>query len=99
MNKLPKIFINKINKKISHNDEVYYSYKDKDDITYEHININDIRNKIDILFKSNDFIYKKKVHIKTNDYDKDFIIISRSIDYLLTIDGERIKIDEIKEIK
>ncbi len=98
MNKLPKIFINNINQKISHNDEVYYSYKDNH--SYEEIiNINDIRNKIDEIFKSNDFIYKKKVHIKTNDYDKDFIIISRSIDYLLTIDGERIKIDEIKEIK
>jgi hypothetical protein len=98
MNKLPKIFINKINKKISHNDEVYYSYKDKDDITYEHININDIRNKIDILFKSNDFIYKKKFHIKTKYSEKDYIIVSKSIDYLLTIDGERINIEDILEI-
>ena len=97
MNKLPKIFINNINKKISHNDEVYYSYKDN--YEEENIDINNIRNKIDELFKSNDFIYKKKIHIKTDNYDKDFIIISRSIDYLLTIDGKRIKINEIKEIK
>ena len=27
MKKLPEIFVNNINKKISHNDEVYYSYK------------------------------------------------------------------------
>jgi len=99
MNKLPKIFVNKIDKKISHNTEVYYSYKDNQlEEKEEYMSISEIRNKIDKLFKSNDFVYKKKFHIKTKDYENDFTIISRSVDYLLTIDGKRIMINEILEI-
>ena len=100
MKKLPEIFVNNINKKISHNEEVFYSYKEnkleeKQEIKYD---FNEIQNKIDNLFRSNDFIYKKKFHIKTIDGEDDYIIISKSYDYLLTIDGKKIFIKNIIEI-
>ena len=101
MKKLPEIFVNNINKKISHNDEVYYSYKDNntdDEIITKKYSLNEMQNIINDLFKSNDFIYKKKFHIKTNNMEGDFIIISKSYDYLLTIDGNKIFIKDILEI-
>ncbi len=97
---IPKIFINKINK-INNNKEVYYSYKDNKEIKekeYDYISEYDMQNKIDELFRSNDFIYKKKFHIKTKYGEKDYTIISKSYDYLLTIDGEKIYIQNIIEI-
>ena len=92
---LPKIYVNNIGK-INNNKEVYYSYKDNN--TEEVISVYNIRKKIDNIFNSNDFVYKKKCHIKTKYSDKDYIIISKSIDYLLTIEGERIYIDNIIDI-
>ena len=62
------------------------------------VNSYDIQSKIDELFRSNDFVYKKTFHIKTKYGEKDYIIISKSIDYLLTIDGEKIYINNILEI-
>lgn len=101
MKKLPEIFVNNINKNISHNDEVYYSYKD-DKIEEIHnakkVDFNEMQNRINILFKSNDFVYKKKFHIITNKMEGDFEIISKSYDYLLTIDGNKIMIKDILEI-
>ena len=94
---IPKIFVNRINK-INNNDEVYYSFKDNEIDTYD-INPIDIRNRIDDLFRKNDFVYKKKFHIKTKYDEKDYIIISKSYDYLLSINGEKIYIDNILEIK
>lgn len=96
---IPKIFINKISK-INNNKEVYYSYKDNniDNIESKNISIYDMRNKIDELFRARDFIYKKKFHIKTKYGENDYIIISKSYDYLLTIDGEKIYIENILDI-
>ena len=97
MNKeLPKIFVNKIGK-INNNNEVYYSYK-KDNEDVINVNVLDIQKKIDSIFNSNDFVYKKKVHIKTKYSDMDYIVISKNIDYLLTIDGEKIFIANIIDI-
>ena len=102
MKKLPEIFVNNINKKISHNDEVFYSYKDNyleiEEEKIQKYSLNEMQNKINVLFKSNDFIYKKKFHIKTINLEGDFIIISKSYDYLLTIDGNKIFIKDIIEI-
>lgn len=99
MKKLPEIFVNSISKKISHNDEVYFSYLDNDKkIEKKKYDFNEIQNKINDIFRSNDFIYKKKVHIKTSFDEKDYIVISKSYDYLLTIDGNKIMIKDILEI-
>lgn len=100
MKKIPEIFVNKINKKIDNNKEVFYSYKDNDEIIEETTPLDEytLQRKINELFRSNDFIYKKKFHIKTKSEEKDYIIISKSYDYLLTIDGTKIMIKDIIEI-
>ena len=99
MKEISKIFVNNI-KKINNNEEVYYSYKDKKEKEdkYESVNIYDMQKRIDALFRSSDFIYKKRFHIKTKYGENDYDIISKSYDYLLTINGERIYIDNILEI-
>ena len=59
----------------------------------------EMQQKINELFRSNDFIYKKKFIIKTKEEEKEYTIISKSYDYLLTIDGKRIMIKDIINIK
>ena len=100
MKKIPEIYVNKINKKIDNNKEVFYSYKDTDEIIEEPKRLDEytLQRKINELFRANDFIYKKKFHIKTINEEKDYIIISKSYDYLLTIDGTKIMIKDIIEI-
>lgn len=100
--KVPKIFVNKINK-INNNKEVFYSFKNNNDFEYEQkeekaVSEFELQNKIDKLFRTNDFIYKKKFHIKTKYSEGDFTVISKSYDYLLTIDGNRIYIKDIIDI-
>lgn len=102
MKKVPKIFVNSLGK-INNNKEVFYSYKDSD-FEYESEknivpNEYEIQQKINKLFRSNDFIYKKKFHIKTINGDGTFTVISKSYDYLLTIDGEKILIRNIINIE
>lgn len=99
--KIPKIFVNKINKNIDNNTSVYYSYKDnniQEKVTEIKIDYFELQNKINNLFKSKDFIYKKKFLIKTSNFEKEFVIISKSYDYLLTIDGDKIFIKDIIDI-
>ena len=104
--KIPLIYAPKVDKKINNNKEVYYSYLDnnkekkvekieKEEILSEF----EMQKKIDQLFRSNDFIYKKKFLIKTKDGEKEYTIISKSYDYLLTIEGNRIMIKDIISIK
>ena len=96
MREISKIYVNNI-KKINNNKEVFYSYKEpKEEI--KEVDKYDIQKKIDSLFRSSDFIYKKRFHIKTKYGENDYDIISKSYDYLLTINGERIYIDNILEI-
>ena len=99
--KVPKIFVNKIDK-VNNNKEVFYSFKNNN-FEYEkkdNIQVNefDLQNKIDKLFRTNDFIYKKTFHIKTKYSEGDYTIISKCYDYLLTIDGSRIYIKDIIDI-
>ena len=99
--KVPKIFVNKIDK-VNNNKEVFYSFKNNN-FEYEkkdNIQVNefDLQNKIDKLFRTNDFIYKKTFHKKTKYSENDYTIISKSYNYLLTIDGSRIYIKDIIDI-
>lgn len=91
--KIPKIFINN-KKKIDNNKVVFYSSKDNN---VDKININ-VNNKLNEILNANNFIYKKKIRIKTYKNEDDYIIISKNNNYLLTIDGKRIYIDDIIDI-
>ena len=90
---IPKIFINN-KKKIDNNKVVFYSSKDNN---VDKININ-VNNKLNEILNANNFIYKKKIRIKTYKNEEDYIIISKNNNYLLTIDGKRIYIDDIIDI-
>ncbi|MBR2138407.1 MAG: hypothetical protein IJ966_03800 [Bacilli bacterium] len=93
---MEKVYVNKIDK-INNNEVVYYSYKDNNsDVIMDEVNIQE---KINELFRSREFIYKKKLYIRTKYGEGTYFIISRTYDYLLTIDGEKIYIKNIVEIR
>ncbi len=100
--KLPNIFVNKNTGIVKNNEEFYYG---KDNINNEtkiiDNNMKDIliRKKIDDIFNSSSFIYKARVIITTKDNDKEFTLIGRDKNKLLTIDNETILISDVLDIK
>ena len=100
--KLPNIFVNKNTGIVKNNEEFYYG---KDNINNEtkiiDNNMKDIliRKKIDDIFNSSSFIYKARVIITTNDNDKEYTLIGRDKNKLLTIDNETILISDVLDIK
>ena len=98
MNKLPKVFANKIDKKILNN-ENYVVSKNEEKINKEiNTNIN-ITQKINDIFKSYKYVYKADVIITTNEGEIVKQIIGKNKNNLITIDNELIDIDTIKDIK
>lgn len=88
----PKVFVNNINKEINNNKEEYY-YKG------EVFDVN-VKEKINELFLRNDFVYKNKVSItlkNNNNYVVDVVALKNN--ELITLDGNKINIDDIKNIK
>ena len=100
-NNVSKIYVNKIDKNLNNNKRVYYSIYDdnKPFFVEEKISYFDMQEKINKLFRSSDFIYKKKFVIKTINGEMEYTIISKSYDYLLTINGEKIFIKDIIDIR
>lgn len=100
--KLPNIFVNKNTGIVKNNEEFYYG---KDNINNEtkiiDNNMKDIliRKKIDDIFNSSSFIYKTRVIITTKDNDKEYTLIGRDKNKLLTIDNETILISDVLDIK
>ena len=96
-NKVPKVFVNNI-KKINNNKTVFYSYKEKVEEKETYLSELEIQNKINNIFKAKDFVYKKRIFIKTKYEEGYFTIISKNIEYLLTLEGKRIYIKDILKI-
>lgn len=100
--KLPNIFVNKNTGIVKNNEEFYYG---KDNINNETKIIDNnmryilIRKKIDDIFNSSSFIYKARVIITTKDNDKEYTLIGRDKNKLLTIDNETILISDVLDIK
>lgn len=100
--KLPNIFVNKNTGIVKNNEEFYYG---KDNINNEtkiiDNNMKDIliRKRIDDIFNSSSFIYKARVIITTKDNDKEYTLIGRDKNKLLTIDNETILISDVLDIK
>lgn len=95
----PKVFINNIRKEIKNNsNSFHFSRGEKEDIKLES-NI-DVRSKINEFFNSDSFVYKVKLDIYLNNGKtlKEDIIAVKD-DNLITIDGTKIKINEILNIK
>jgi len=101
MKELPKMYQNKINKKISSSRKVYSTIDNKlsndttNNIKYSTISID---KKIDNIFNSYDYVYKADVTIVT---DKETIkkrIVARNNNNIITIDNEYIPISIIRDI-
>ena len=92
MNKLPKVFVNPINKIIDNDQKNYRSYKD----SYIRKNITSLD--IDNIINSKKYINGTKVKILINNEYLYKTIITRQKDYLITIDNEKIFIKDIDDI-
>ena len=102
MRELPKVFANKIDKKIENNKSYCISkneekVEEKSDRTYK-IEKN-INQKINEIFTSPRYVYKADVIITTNEGDMEKRIIGKDGNSLITIDNELISIDRIIDIK
>ena len=103
--KLPKVYHNTINKELNNNEDVYYSANKGEDIKMENskqkkdISVKkSIKQKINEIFASPNYIYKASVIIKTNDGVISKRIIGRNQKYLITMENETILIDDIQDI-
>lgn len=95
---LPKVFINKIDKSIKNNKESYY-YKGDEPIIIDDADIN-VKETINEIFNSDSFVYKTKVIIKfKNGKSKVYEIVAMKNNELISIDGDKIKVDDIVNIK
>ena len=95
MKDLPKVFANQINKKIDNSQDMFYgsdrSFSKKDNISLDR--------KINNISSSNHHVYKSNVRIITKDNDLEKVIVGRTGNSLITIDGELININKIVDIE
>ena len=95
MKKLPKIYQNKINKKIGNNTN--YSYVEKEIYNFDDKqNINSI---INSLFDEDGFIFNKQLIIKTKYKVYDTAIIKKDNNRIYTLTDDVIKIEDILSIE
>ena len=98
MKELPKMYQNKINKKISSIQKVYSTFDDRStqsETIYPNVSI---AKKIDTIFKPYDYVYKADVFIKTHNETIKRRIVARTKNDLITIDNEYIPISTIRDI-
>lgn len=94
--KLPRVFANKIDKKINNN-KSYYVAKDEKEKPKKKDNIN-VDVKINKIFNSTRYVYKANVVIELNNKTVTKKVIGKNDDSLITIDNELIPISDIKDI-
>ena len=95
--KLPKIYQNDIDKKFSNNEEIFYSFSDSS--RNVKMNYEDISIIINGIFNGEHQVYNIPVIIKTSSKVYDTYVIARTNNYLLTIDRDKININDIISIK
>ncbi len=91
---LPKVFANKIEKKIDNSQDIFY----QNDLI-DRKDSRSINKKIADIFNSVNFIYKRNVKIISNGRTFEKTIVGRKNNFLLTMDNEAINIDEITDIE
>ena len=93
----PKVFINAINKNIKNNKEVFHFIKDDIEIIDDSV---DVKSKIKDIFNSNSFVYKSRVNILLKDNKRTIEdIIAIKDNSLITLNGDKIDIDDMIDIK
>ncbi len=93
--KLPKVFVNPINKVLENNKEVYYESRN------ERKNIRNINvpEKINEIFASRHHVYKSRVRITTANDTFETVIVGSTGANLLTLSGDKININSIEDIE
>lgn len=95
MDKLPKVFANPIEKEFSNVQSFFRDNGERSEIK----NNKDINKKINEIFAAKNHVYKSKVRINFFDHNRDYVIVGKTNAHLLTIDGELVKISDIKDIE
>lgn len=98
MKKLPELYTNSFDKKIDNSQE-FITITNKSQKEIKPLTKYEINNKIDKLFKSNNYIYKIKAEIKLQNKTIAETIIGKTKNNLITLNNELINIDDIKDIK
>ena len=92
---LPSVFSNPILKEIKNNTEYFYgSLDNKEDVRGQNI-----LDKINHIFASKDFVYKKQVRITTINDSFNVTLVGRNTTSLLTLDNKSIPISSITDIE
>lgn len=93
-NNFPKVYANKIDKKIDNSQE----FTTVNDRQTKPLTKLELEKKISNIFKSDKYIYKIKVEIVTDKGIKEKLLVGKNNKGLITIDNEIINIDSIKDI-
>ena len=101
--KLPKVFANKVDKKINNNETVYYDRGASNEIIEENQpitnnNLFSVNQKINKIFGSSRYAYKADVDITLKEGKISKKVIGRNKNELITMDNELIKISDIIDI-
>lgn len=94
MKKLPKVYVSLIDKDLQNNKQLFYSK-----LSEESQNTKSVIQKINDIFHSRNFVYKKDVLVTTKNGSKVIPLVGRTNDALLSLDKEKILISDIIEIK
>ena len=97
MKDLPKVFQNNFNKKFENNNSVFYSHSN-----FSKKELSDsisIKQKINDIFSSPNYVYKANVEITLKDKQINKRIIGRNKDYIITMDNSVIPINDIVDIR
>lgn len=97
MKDLPKVFHNKIDKKIDNNRCVYYSNNNYQE--EQSVDTRSVLQKINDIFSSPNYVYKANVEITLKDKKVTKRIIGRNKDYIITMDNDLILINDIVDIR
>lgn len=96
-NKLPKVFANPFNKKLTNTQEIFYSRSTPE--VNKRYTLNDIIKKINNIFNSSNHVFKSKVLITTSKGVNEEILIGKTPNSILTMDGKIINLKEIIDIE
>ncbi len=94
MKDLPRVYANPIDKELNN-----YQKETKLSNEFRHSSEKNLSMKIRDIFKSSNFIYKSRVRITTKEGQKEKVIVGKTENALLTMDGEKIKIIDIYDIE
>jgi len=97
-NNLPRVYASPINKQLKNNLEYHISSTNSIDV--RSISNENIPRKINEIFSSPSHVYKSRVWIKLlNNEELETTIVGKTGDYLLSLNGDKISINNIANIE